>query len=177
MSKLASSLRYVIRQRSFWVALALWIAISLGVVTLSGGTMPLPIGPHPDKPLAIVVSSWIALVFLLLEAWLVAFIALSLFAEWLGKRNLVKRREKLISDSSIIVSMDENGVDVVAENSNSHSKWAGMLPPLAYPHGVLIKFSRLSGIWLPDQALIEGSPDDVRKLLAENVKDSGPGRK
>lgn len=75
MSKLASSLRYVIRQRSVWVALALWIAISLGVVTLSGGTMPLPIGPHPDKPLAMVVSSWIALVFLLLEAWLVAFIA------------------------------------------------------------------------------------------------------
>ena len=112
-----------------------------------------------------------------LTAWLVAFIALSLFAEWLGKRNLVKRRKKLISDSSIIVSMDENGVDVVAENSNSHSKWAGMLPPLVYPHGVLIKFSRLSGIWLPDQALIEGSPDDVRKLLAENVKDSGPGRK
>jgi hypothetical protein len=75
VSKLASSLRYVIRQRSVWVALALWIAISLGVVTLSGGTMPLPIGPHPDKPLAMVVSSWIALVFLLLEAWLVAFIA------------------------------------------------------------------------------------------------------
>ena len=75
MSKLASSLRYVIRQRSVWVALALWIAISLGVVTLSGGTMPLPIGPHPDKPLAMVLFSWIALVFLLLEAWLVAFIA------------------------------------------------------------------------------------------------------
>jgi hypothetical protein len=27
-------------------------------------------------------------------------------------------------------------------------------------------------VWLPDQALIEGSPADVRKLLAENVKDS-----
>jgi hypothetical protein len=29
----------------------------------------------------------------------------------------------------------------------------------------------LAMVWLPDQALIEGSPDDVRKLLAENVRD------
>jgi len=75
VSKLASSLRYVIRQRSFWVALALWIAISVGAVVLCGGTMPLPIGPQPGKPLAMVLFSWIALIFLLLEAWLVEFIA------------------------------------------------------------------------------------------------------
>jgi hypothetical protein len=48
----------------------------------------------------------------------------------------------------------------------------GTLVPLVYPNGVLLKFSRLSGIWLPDCALIEGSAEDVRKLLAENVKDS-----
>ena len=69
-----SSLRYVVRQRSFQTALALWIAIGAAAVMLSGGTMPLPVGPHPDKPLAMVISSWIALVFLLLETWLVAFI-------------------------------------------------------------------------------------------------------
>jgi hypothetical protein len=74
MGELASSLGYVVRQPSFWVALALWIVISVGVVVLSGETVPLPIGPHPEKPLAMVLSSWIALVFLLREAWLVAFI-------------------------------------------------------------------------------------------------------
>jgi hypothetical protein len=64
----------VIRQRSFQIALALWIAISIAAVLLCQGTMPLPIGPHPDAPRAMVTFSSIALVFLLLEIWLVAFI-------------------------------------------------------------------------------------------------------
>lgn len=75
MSKLSLGLGYIAQQRSFWVALGLWIAIGVGTVVLCGGTMPLPIGPQPGKPLAMVLFSWIALIFLLLEAWLVAFIA------------------------------------------------------------------------------------------------------
>jgi len=74
MSALGSKLSYVVRQRSFQIALVLWIAISVVAVLLGGNTMPLPIGPHPGAPLAQVISSWIALVFLLLEVWLVAFI-------------------------------------------------------------------------------------------------------
>lgn len=41
---------------------------------LCRGTMPLPIGPHPVKPVAMVISSSIALVFLVLEIGLVALI-------------------------------------------------------------------------------------------------------
>jgi hypothetical protein len=74
MSELASKLGYVVRQRSFLVALFLWVLISVVAVMLAGGTMPLPIGPHPGKPAALVIFSSIALVFLVLEIWLVAFI-------------------------------------------------------------------------------------------------------
>lgn len=74
MGKLSSKLGQVARQGSCQITLALWVAISIGAVMLCGSTMPLPIGPYPDKPLAMVISSWIALVFLLLELWLVAFI-------------------------------------------------------------------------------------------------------
>ena len=42
---------------------------------LCRGTMPLPIGPHPDKPVAMVISSSIALVFLVVEIGLVALIS------------------------------------------------------------------------------------------------------
>jgi hypothetical protein len=45
-----------------------WLAIS--VVMLCRGTMP--IGPHLDKPVAIVIPSSIALVFLVVEIGLVA---------------------------------------------------------------------------------------------------------
>jgi hypothetical protein len=45
-----------------------------------------------------------------------------------------------------------------------------MLQPAIYPDGVLIKLSRVNMIWLPDNALVEGLPADVRQLLAANVK-------
>jgi hypothetical protein len=75
MSTLGSKLGYAVRQRSFQIALAVWIAISIAAVVLCQGTMPLPIGPHLGPPVAMVISSWIALIFLALEVWLVAFIA------------------------------------------------------------------------------------------------------
>lgn len=72
MSELGSKLGYVVRQRSFLVALFLWVLISVAAVVLCQGTMPLPIGLHPGKPLPMVIFSSIALVFLVLEIWLVA---------------------------------------------------------------------------------------------------------
>jgi hypothetical protein len=69
-----SKVSYLIRQRSFQIALVLWVFISLAAVALCHGTMPLPIGPHPGLPLAMVIFSSIALVFLVLEIGLVALI-------------------------------------------------------------------------------------------------------
>jgi hypothetical protein len=69
-----SKLGYLVRQRSFQVALVFWVAISIAAVALCNGTMPLPIGPHPDKPAAMVISSSIALLFLVLEVGLVGLI-------------------------------------------------------------------------------------------------------
>jgi hypothetical protein len=102
-----------------------------------------------------------------------AFLGLSFLGEWVGQRSLAKERKKTrFKGSTTTVSMDENGVDVVGESGNSHAKWSSILPPVAQPNGVMVKFSRFIVIWLPDRALVEGSPDDVRKLLAENVKGS-----
>jgi hypothetical protein len=38
----------------------------------------------------------------------------------------------------------------------------------------MVRFSRLAVIWLPDQALVEGTADNVRTLLGENIRDSKP---
>jgi hypothetical protein len=74
VANLGSKLAYLVRQRSFHVALILWILISVAAVALCHGTMPLPMGPHPGEPAAMVISSSIALVFLVLEIGLVALI-------------------------------------------------------------------------------------------------------
>ena len=66
--------RYLVRQRSLQVALVLWALISIAAVALCHGSMPLPIGPRPDTPVGTVTSSWIALVFLILEIGLIALI-------------------------------------------------------------------------------------------------------
>lgn len=72
MGNLGSKLGYLVRQRSFQVALILWVLISVAAVELCHGTMPLPIGPHPGDPAGMVIFSSIALVFLVLEIGLVA---------------------------------------------------------------------------------------------------------
>ena len=106
-------------------------------------------------------------------AMFVAFLAISFWGEWFGRRNLAKARKNVrAKGSTSVVSMNEQGLDIDGALGNSHLKWPAMLQPVIYPQGVLIKFSRLSGLWLPDQALIEGSPADVRQLLAENVEKS-----
>jgi hypothetical protein len=74
MSLFSSNLGYLVRQRSFQASLVLWVAISVAALALCHGKMPLPIGPHPDTPVAMVISSSIALVFLVLEVGLVALI-------------------------------------------------------------------------------------------------------
>lgn len=103
-----------------------------------------------------------------LTAWFGGFLVLSIVGEWFGKRSLAKaRNNRRFKGSTTTVSMDENGVDMTGEMGNSHSKWPGLLKSVSRPDGVLIQFSRLTWIWLPDSALVEGSAAEVRQLLAD----------
>lgn len=74
MGNFGAKLGYFRRQRSFQVALVLWILTSVAAVELCHGTMPLAIGPHPGDPAGMVIFSSIALAFLVLEIGLVALI-------------------------------------------------------------------------------------------------------
>ena len=74
MTSFARRLGEIVRRRSFVVALALWLAISVTAIALCHGSMPLPLGPNPGKPTDTVVFSSIALLFLALEIGLVALI-------------------------------------------------------------------------------------------------------
>jgi hypothetical protein len=105
-------------------------------------------------------------------------LAISFWAQWFGRRTLAKARKNVrAKGSTSVVSINEQGVDIDGALGNSHLKWPAMLQPAIYPQGVLIRFSRLAAFWLPDQALTEGSPADVRHLLAENIGKSDSNTK
>jgi hypothetical protein len=70
-----SAFAYLVRQPGLYVAAGLWILVSFGVLALCHGNMPLPIGPHPDAPKPLVISSSITLVFFILEIGLVSLLA------------------------------------------------------------------------------------------------------
>jgi hypothetical protein len=127
-------------------------------------------------PRVVILPSMIVLYLLNLESTMTllgVLLVLSFTGEWLGRRNLAKARNRVRGKgTTTTVSMDDQEIAIENANGNSHLKWSAMLQPAIYADGVLIKFSRLAMVWLPDQGLIEGSPTDVRKLLAENVKDS-----
>jgi hypothetical protein len=74
------NLRWLLRQRSLWVALLSWALLSLAFIALChgpSGMVPLNLPPNQLKqtPLAQVMDSWLALVFLVLECGLVFFLA------------------------------------------------------------------------------------------------------
>jgi len=100
------------------------------------------------------------------------FLVIHFWGQWFGRRTMARARKNTrTKGSTTVVSMNDQGVDIDGAHGTSHLKWLAMLQPIICPQGVLIKFSRLAGLWLPDHALIEGLPADVRKLLAEKVKD------
>jgi len=74
------NLQWLLRQRTLWVALLSWALVSLAFIALChgpSGTVPLNLPPNQLKqtPLAQVMDSWLALVFLVLECGLVFFLA------------------------------------------------------------------------------------------------------
>lgn len=98
-------------------------------------------------------------------------LALSFGGEAFKRRSLAKARERVREKGSTIsVTMDDQAIETSTAFGASRLNWKIMLEPVIYPDGVLIKLSRVSMFWLPDAALVEGSPADVRELLATNVK-------
>lgn len=105
-------------------------------------------------------------------AWVLsAFVVLSFAGEFYGRRSLAKARGRVrAKGTTTTVTITTEGVDIVGAHGNSHLKWTALLPPAIYPNGVLLKLSRISTLWLPDSALVQGSVGDVRHLLATNIE-------
>ena len=106
-----------------------------------------------------------------------AAITIAALSQLLIPRSLAKARKRNpMKGSRVTVSMDETGVDSVTPVSNAHLQWAGVSAAIIYAGGVLLRMQTRTYLWLPDVALIQGSPGDVRGLLADHVKDRSSGK-
>jgi hypothetical protein len=99
-------------------------------------------------------------------------IAFSVTIQFLIPRNLAKARARNpLNGTTPAISMGESGVDLVTPVSNAHLECPAFSRAIVRPEGVLLKLKTRSYVWLPDNSLTHGSPQDVRQLLAENVKE------
>jgi len=100
-----------------------------------------------------------------------AFLVLTFIGEFHSRWVLTKARNRIrAKGTTTTLRMDENGIDIDGAFGHSHLKWAAILPPVIRPDGVILNPSSLGGMWLPDAALVEGSADDARQLLAAQVQ-------
>ena len=99
-----------------------------------------------------------------LEAWITSvFLLFTFLGEFLSRRTLARARNRSKSKgSTTTVSMDENGVDIEGALGKSHLKWAALLPPAITPNGVLLRFSRPSGVWGALTPLFHSKPIGIR---------------
>lgn len=101
-----------------------------------------------------------------------ALLVLGFVTEYTDRRsNARARRLGPAKGTTTTVSMDESGIGIVGALLTSHLKWEALrYRPAVRPDGVLLKLAKTSGVWLPDRALTEGTPSDVRQLLANGFK-------
>jgi hypothetical protein len=99
--------------------------------------------------------------------YLVGFLILSSFGEYWTHRSLARARARNRNrGSTSTVTLSSEGIDVVGALANSQLKWKAPRSITIKAGGVLLMTSNLLGLWLPDTALVEGTPDDVRQLIA-----------
>lgn len=100
-------------------------------------------------------------------AYIVGFLILSLFGEYCTHRSLARARARNRNrGSTSTVTLNSEGIDIV-----------GAVAIMVKADGVLLMTSNLLGLWLPDAAITEGTPDDVRKLIAAHrVVAAHPGQ-
>jgi hypothetical protein len=99
--------------------------------------------------------------------FLAGFLVFTFCGELFVQRSLAKARGRSRSKgTTTTVSMDESGIDIAGALGNSHLKWEALYLPVVKRDGVLLKVTKAGGLWLPDRTLVEGTPNDVRRLIS-----------
>jgi hypothetical protein len=95
----------------------------------------------------------------------------SIIFQALQPRNLARARDRNpLKGSMVTMSLDEQGATLVTNVSTASLKWAAFSRAILYGDGVLLKLQTRAYVWLPDSSLVEGSPKQVRELIAEFIR-------
>lgn len=126
----------------------------------------------PRFVFAVGIALCLAVGFPVGAAVLAGLLVLGFVVHHLARRSHAKvRRLGRTKGTTTIVSMDEDGIDMVGAFSNTHLQWEGLrFRPAVRPEGVLLKVSKTRGVWLPDRMLTEGTAGEVRQLVTNGFR-------
>jgi len=97
----------------------------------------------------------------------------SFLGERSSRRSLLKARSRVrAKGTTTMVSMHEQGIDIVGALATSHLRWEALRHSVVMSDGVLIKITSAHGLWLPDCTLVEGTPEEVRQLISVKAGNS-----
>lgn len=101
-----------------------------------------------------------------LPLWLGA-LALWTIGQWTRLSALSKSRAAVKRALPAAVELREDGIRTERPRGSAQLRWSGFPRAAFYPDGVLLIAGPVgAGLWLPDAALAEGTPEDVRALTA-----------
>jgi hypothetical protein len=107
----------------------------------------------------------------------VALVALGLAGSFaaplLAQRSLRKARQHAAqSPGELMISVDEQGIDAANSGARDRLPWSAFAGASVHPDGVLLNLQSRKWFWLPDAALTDGTPAQVRDLLDRALKGS-----
>lgn len=101
----------------------------------------------------------------------IAMFSLVLLGSFVGTYRMKKARSRAARKNAVLsVSMSEDGVSTASQHSNANFQWAAFTRAVAYPEG-LVLVREVAGVWLPDQSLIEGTPQGARDMASKKVSE------
>lgn len=147
---LEAGLRRYYRQRSNFLSMALKIPVSvlLGVLAI----LMLVAGRYWFT------AFFISLIFLLFFSRRIDY--------WIMKRRLKKSP---FNNSRLQVSLTQEGFHAISDKSDVSLKWSAFTRAVRFRDGFLLLQGPSAFNWLPQSAMIEGSVEEVDRLLKEQT--------
>jgi len=88
------------------------------------------------------------------------------FDYWLMRR---RWRQHPQFNESLRVEAADGGLTFVTPKTSGTANWSAYTGAVSRPHGVLLYSTKWNYLWLPDSAIVEGTPEEFRKLLRSKL--------
>jgi YcxB-like protein len=91
-------------------------------------------------------------------------------AEILQRRSAQRSRERAVRCAGeLLIDIDDAGLTAADGHSRDTLPWTEFADAAEHPDGVMLTLNSRGGYWLPDSALTEGTPAQIRNLIGQHL--------